>query len=87
MSQPCTHVKFDLIRMWEWRRQVCGLHPDQLGTSNSAMPCQDAAVLINQDRIGEAKLRDTISDLPDLFLGVYPRLADPRFEIARLSKR
>jgi hypothetical protein len=45
------------------------------------MPRQDAVLLIQQYRVGEAKLLDASRDLPDLFFGVRARVARVRLEL------
>jgi hypothetical protein len=51
------------------------LHAQQPGSCHTAMARDDLVLIADEDRAGEPEPADAVGDLPDLFLGVTPRIA------------
>ena len=51
------------------------LEPQEFGRRDPAVAGQDSALIVDQHRVGEAKLLDAPGDLADLPVGVLARIA------------
>ena len=54
------------------------VHPEELCRGDTAMPCENGVVVVDQHRVGEAEAADRVSDLPNLLFTVCARVARPR---------
>jgi hypothetical protein len=61
------------------RRHLC--HAEEPGRLQPTMARQNAALLIQQDRVGETELPDAPRDLPNLLIRVRARVARVRLEL------
>jgi hypothetical protein len=50
----------------------------KLCSLQAAMPGDDVAIIVDEDRTGESEPRDAVGDLPDLLFGMRARIARKR---------